>query len=218
MVANQATHFGLLPSADWNQLVQLGRFAGFSFDALLRHLMTGLVIGAAMLCLSAWNGPRTEQTQRRFDQDAAAFKSLLQTQIALSRQFEPDAPGARHQQSLVAWLDQQAQMPLRVRLFEENRGFPSQLLFDSRPATAVPSGPIWRHGVSHRLDIGGRTLIAELSPLDSEQAARSGGSLSEATLLLLVMGFALVLPFVLPQLTLHVMNLLTATQAARFVN
>jgi len=157
-----------------------------------------------MLTLSTWSGPRAEQTQRRFDHDAIAFKVALQTQLVVSRQ----------QQTLIAWLGAQSDLPFRVRLFEENRDFPSQLVFDNQPGAAVPQGSIWQHGISQRFDIGGRTLSAVLSPARAEQAQSNGG-LPEAAVLLLVMGLALALPFVLPQLASNAIDLFTAAYSLR---
>jgi hypothetical protein len=205
MINNQPARFGCLPSADWHSLVQLSRQAGFALDVILGRMLLGVLICSALLSLSTWSGPRSEQTQRRFDQDATLFKIALQTQAATPRQ------GDGHQ-NLLSWLDAQSNLPLRVRLYEENHGFPAQLLFDSQPATAVPNGPVWMHGISHRIEMGGRTLTAVLSPPKAEQA-EGGSGLSEVTVLLMVMGLALVFPFVLPALTMNIVNLLTATHS-----
>jgi hypothetical protein len=206
MSINRSMHFGLPPSPDWNQLVRLSRFAGFALDVVLRRVLQAVAIVAGILCLFTWNGPREDQTLRRFDHDASAFKSALQSHLAQSRQRERDAQSPHHRQDLLNWLDRQSGLPLRVRLYEENKGFPAQLLFDSLPDAAAPSGPVWTHGISHRLVVNGRNLTADLSPLDLSRTD-AAGNFGELALLLMMLGLSLLLSFALPQMIEAVVNL-----------
>lgn len=214
MLINELRHTGLPPRTGSSLFAPLCRVAGSPLARALGHLMVGILVVGAVLSLSVGSEPHEEQTQQRFDQDSTRFRTAMQAQLALSRHQEPNTQSPHHKQDLLRWLNQERDLLLRVRVYEENRDFPMQLMFDSTSQIAAPSGPIWMHGISHRVDVGGRTLVAVLSP-SAQSGMQAGSGFTAIARLLMVMVLGLALTFVLPQLAASIIKVFTTASPAR---
>lgn len=170
------------------------RIGALAAESVMGGMSCVLMLSCLMFTLVQWKSLREEANEAasyRFNYEVSALKEGIARQLS-NAAGDPDARSPRHQQSLLRWIREQQDLPVRIRLYDVDQGPAETPFFDShrtqRPA-ALTGGLM----AEDRRLIGGHLVMMQFSTLPNAQpeAGRSELSISAAS------GFPVVLVLII---------------------